>query len=54
MQFIWAKYYTKPLIFKNYIYSLVYLFLAMPSGMQDLSSLTRDQPHASCIGSTES
>ena len=29
-------------------------FLAVPLGIQDLSSLTRDRSHAPCIGSAES
>ena len=38
---------------KNKNNSFVF-FLAMLHGMQDLSSPTRDQTHAPCIGSTES
>ena len=30
------------------------VFLAVPRGMQDPSSLTRDQTHAPCSGSVES
>ena len=32
----------------------IFFFLAMPGGMQDLSSLSRDQTHAPYIGSVES
>ena len=32
----------------------IYLFLAMPSGMEDLSSLTKDWTCAPCTGNTES
>ena len=39
----------------NFSVACVFFFpFGMPCGMQDLSSLTRDQTHASCIGSTES
>ena len=30
-----------------------HIFLAVPHGMWDLSSLTRDQTHAACIASLE-
>ena len=36
-----------------YLFLFIY-FLAVPRGMQDLSSPTRDQTRAPCIGSTES
>ena len=34
-------------------YLFIYLFLAVPSNMWDLSPSTRDQTRAPCIGSTE-
>ena len=30
---------------------LLYIYLAVPGGIWDLSSLTRDQTHTPCIGS---
>ena len=36
-----------------YFIFLFFPFLAVPRGIWDLSSLTRDQTHAPCIGSTE-
>ena len=36
------------------IFKIIYLFLAKPRGMRDLSSLTRDRTRAPCSGSTES
>ena len=38
------------IFFKNTVFYLL-LFLALPCNMWDLSSLTRDQTHASCSGS---
>ena len=32
----------------------LFFFLAAQCGMQDLSSLTRDQTHAPCMGNMES
>ena len=40
-----------------FVYLFIYLFIyffAAPFGMQDLSSPTKDQTHAPCIGSMES
>ena len=42
------------ILFLKLINLLIYSFLAMPSGMQDLSSSTRDQTSAPCSGSMES
>ena len=36
------------------LFSFYHFFLVLPCGIQDLSSLTRDQTHVPCIGSTES
>ena len=36
------------------LFFLFLIFLATPGGMWDLSSLTRDQTSAPCVGSTES
>ena len=41
-------------IYKNPIANSILLFLAVPYGMQDLSSLTRDRTHTPCIGSMTS
>ena len=49
-----CRYQSEPfLAFSFYIY-FVYLFLAAPRDMWDLSSLARDQARAPCIGSVES
>ena len=39
---------------KNLIFLFIYLLVAMLSGMQDLSSLTRDQTCDPCTGNMES
>ena len=40
--------------FKKFFFHNFFYFLAMPHGMWDLNSLTRDQTCTPCIGSTES
>ena len=37
-----------------FLHQCLFLFLAMPPGMWDLSSLTRDLTHAPCSGGTDS
>ena len=37
-----------------FLHHCLFLFLAMPPGMWDLGSLTRDQTHAPCSAGTDS
>ena len=41
-------------LFNFYFFKFIFIFLAVSYGMQDLSSLTRDQTHTPSSGSTES
>ena len=48
-----SKHFPQSYSFFPFLYLFIYLFFAMPCGMQSLSSLARDRSLASCGGNTE-